>query len=424
MSIVLDTATGTGDLVQFLVGAVVLERGDGTTTDNLLAETKLVTFCDPSGEPSGLRLRPAPGGSYEKLHLMLVEGSGVRLRADGTTEPLQAVVDLVVPIADGLTHTANLDSWLAIGHDSAPVLLPSATGIVWTPRLAGRFDGSGHELDGLVPAFVEGTSIASTVPVCADGLLRIELDPACELSQDDVAGAVTRATFLDGLGGEDELRVRGELRRDGTFRAVRAHRGRGNDGPRLLGRIVELRPTVPSFVLRVQAEVRRGDRRLLAVPIDVEVLTANARLHRPNHAALAFGDLAVGQLAKVKVRSRQQVPGGLTQIIASEVEITSGDGVPPQPEWQGRVQSVDLPTRTIVVERRNDDPIVIGGVSLQTVTVHVAAGTPIQRRERNGSGRFAIELSGIVPTQDRIWFRGTVMGPDTVDATWVRVRED
>jgi hypothetical protein len=164
---------------------------------------------------------------------------------------------------------------------------------------------------------------------------------------------------------------------------------------------------------------------LLELPVDVEVLTANAQLHRPDHrVVLQFADLAPGQLAKVKVRSRQPVPGALPQIVASEVEITSGDGVPPQPEWHGRVQSVDLLTRTIVVERRNDDPIVIGGVSLQTVTVAVPVGTPIQRRERHGGGRFAIELSGVVAGQDRIWWRGTVTGPASVDATWVRVREE
>jgi hypothetical protein len=95
-----------------------------------------------------------------------------------------------------------------------------------------------------------------------------------------------------------------------------------------------------------------------------------------------------------------------------------------QPEWEGRVQSVDASVHTIVVVPRNDDPIIVLGVSVPQVTLTVGAGTFIERRAQSGGGDLTIGIGDIVPGQDRIWWRGIVTGPTTIDANWVRVREE
>ncbi len=422
--VVVDTATGRDGIVQFQVGAAVFKRLDGTTTGNVLAIPSVVTFTDPSGELSGLQLKSVPTGEYDSLHLMLVPGSGTVLFADGSRLPLTSNADLEIPIADRLQHDATSNTWLAVGHNFANTVLTTGTGLVWSPQLSGRIDGSTHEVDGLRPLLVDGDEVITTLPTAGDGVLYVEFAPTCTFADVDGPQGLTRAQFLRDLDREDDLRVIGEVRRDGRCVAEHARVSRRNDGPRLLGRIVELRPASTSFVLRVLAETRRGDRRRLDPPIDVLVMASDALIHRPNtREFLAFEHLLVGDLAKVKVRSRTEVPGGLTEIVASEIEVPRRDGEPLRPEWQGQVQAVDLATRTIVVQPRGE-PIVINGESVPFARVRVGIDTPMQRRERNGPGRTAITLEQVVAGQDRIWWRGTVTGPATTAATWVRVRHE
>jgi hypothetical protein len=425
VQVVVDTATGGDCLVQFQVAAAQLASADGTRTGNLLREPQLVTWSDPSGEVSGLQLLGVPRGEYAALHLLLVPGSGAALAADGGVRPLgYAGTELTVPIADGLQHADPGSSWIVLGHNAAPDVIVEAGGLRWVPEFAGRTDDGPVELAGLRPLVVQNGGVTASMPAAGDALLRIEFAPDCTFGDDQSNSYGGRGDFLAGLSQADELRVRGELGRDRRCLVRHARRGRGSDGPRLLGRILELRPAATSFVMRVQAEVRRGERRLLATPVEVVVRCAQARLQRPDsRVRLAFEDLAVGQLAKVKWTSRT-VENGVTIVVAREVEVTSGPGEPMQPEWQGRVQSVDVAAGRIVVVPRNDDPIVIGGVSVPEVVVLVDGDTVLQRRERQGPGRFAIELGDIVAGEDRIWFRGRVTGPATVDAVWVRVRQE
>ncbi len=59
-----------------------------------------------------------------------------------------------------------------------------------------------------------------------------------------------------------------------------------------------------------------------------------------------------------------------------------------------------------------------------SATVVVGAGTSRVRRGSQGAADTAIGLGDLVAGHDRSWWRGTVSGPSTVDATWVRVRDD
>jgi hypothetical protein len=88
------------------------------------------------------------------------------------------------------------------------------------------------------------------------------------------------------------------------------------------------------------------------------------------------------------------------------------------------VQAVRVAGNTITVVPRHDDPIFVNGVSVPQVDVVLTPGMRIVRRAEEGGGETTILIDGVVPGQDRIWWRGTVTGPTTIAATRVRVRED
>jgi hypothetical protein len=419
--LLVDTATGSDALVQFQVAAVAFERADGSLTGNVLPTPAAVTFADPSGEADGLLLQDVPTGDYASVHLLLAPGSGVGLYSDGTMAAVTGNADLEVPLAGGFQHSATARGWLAIGHNGG--LPPTAASVDrnWALAMSGRTDGSAQALQGLRIAAVQSPVLVAQAPVAGDGALQVEFAAGC--SFDDHPGG--RDDFLRACARGDDVSADGTLHRDGRFVADHVRRsGRANDGPRLLGRIGELRPATTSFVLQVQAEVRRGGRRLLPTPVEVLVDASLARMHASDtRRVLTFGELATGQLAKVEWTSRTPVPGNLELVVAREIEVASSS-VPMSPEWEGAVQSVDLNTGTIVVVPRGNDPIVVSGQSVASVDVHVGSGVPIERRELQGPGRSAITLGDVQPGSDRIWWRGTVTGPAAIDATWVRVRQD
>lgn len=425
VGVVLDTRSGTDGLVQFVVVAAVLERGDGSTSGNLLPRAAAVTFADPSGEASGLLLEGVPTGNYERLVLALAPSSGSLLAADGVARPIEAATLLTVPITDGLEHASTAVTWLAVGHNQAPIVA-SGGSMRFEPNLVGRAEGSEHELAGLEPVTIHASSVEARMPAAGGSVLALEFEPGCTFGDDQSNAFPNAASFVASLASDDELRVRGTLDRDGTFRVHHARHGRGNDGPRLLGRIQELRPSTTSFVMSVQAEVRRGERTLRNPPVDVLVQAGTARLQRPDaRVALAFADLAIDDLVKVKWSSRTPATATELELVsAREIEVTSGPGVPFEPEWEGLVQSVDQAAGRIVVVPRHDDPIVVDGAARSSVEVVVGPGTTLQRRARNGGGRTPISLADVVPNSDRIWWRGTVVGPTEIAASWVRVRED
>jgi hypothetical protein len=348
----------------------------------------------------------------------------MQMTAAGEHRSLGASNSLDIPIRDSLLHDAGGHSWLVVGHEVGETVQGSGSTWTFAPSMAARVDGSHHAVAGLHTERVQGERLWVSQPGADDAVLEVEFADDCSWSDDESRSFGSRGEFLTGLGREHELHVAGELHRDGRLVAHHAHRGAGNENPRLLGRITALDAATTSFTLRVQAEVRRGEIQLLAAPVDVRVLAAGARLEQDDsQAVLAFAALAIGDLAKVKWTSRTAVAGQLDDVVAQEVEVTPGAGAPLQVEWEGRVQTVDVPNNRIVVQPRGDDPIVINGVSVPQATLTVTASTVLLRRANSGGGEAAIGLGGIVPGQDRIWWRGTVTGPAAVAATWVRVRQ-
>lgn len=416
-----DTATGADGLVRFEVAAASFEPAVGAPTANVLRTPATVTFSDPTGELSGLRLDDVPAGDYLRLHLLLVPASGRVLYADGQQRDLVSAVDLVVPIAEGLQHRDVGPSWLAIGHNRSDTLVGAGSTMTWQPDLRGRAAGAELEFRDLEPTLVAGGQLQAAVPAADDARLQVAFTAGCTFGDDLSNTYSTRSQFLSGLSADDDLHVRGELGRDGRLLVKHARRGRGNGGPRLLGRITALQPAVSSFVLRVQAEVRRGVRSVLDTPVDVVVRVAQARLERPDDERLFFADLAVGQLAKVKWTSRTVVAGGLDVVVARSVEITAGAGVALRPEWEGLVQSVDLATGVVVVVPAPGEAIVVRGLSVASVLVVVDTDTVLQRRTADGR-ILGIDLSGVVAGSDRIVWRGTVVTPTAAVASGLRVR--
>lgn len=417
--VTVDTATGSDALVQFQVDGAVLVYADGSTTPNLLRNPHMVRLADPTGAPDGLVLGDAPSGDYTELRLFVVPDSGSALQPSGTILPARTVVDLVVPITDGLQHTSLATSWLVIGHNGqAPAVGSTAD---WLPQMTARADGASIALDDLDVAFVDHPAVVTRSGLHQDAALRITFADDCVFTGSDDGAHTDPNRFLDNLG-DDQLRIKGDLRRDGRCVAREAHRSGRNDNPRLIGRILALEAATASFVMSVQAQNPRGGWVLDPAPERVRIDASRARLHRPNHQPIQFSALQLNHLVKVKWISRSQPAGELPRLVASEVEVVASPAAM-QPEWQGRVHAVDTVARTITVRPRNDDPIVVGGVSLSQVTLQVDDGTHIERRARHGNGRSNIQLGDIVPDADRIWWRGTVTGPTTIDATWVRVRE-
>jgi hypothetical protein len=424
VNVVIDTASPGDGVVQFHVAAARLERVDGLLTGQLLRESTIVTFTDPSGEVASLRLHGVPGGEYRALRLGLVPGSGIVTQPGGQLRSLGADLEVSIPIPEPLLHPEGGVSWLVVGHNSGPTVAEQSDGSLrWTPTLAGRAEDSVLPLTGLDFALRQGDVVTTTLAAFGDAAMQVEFAASCSFGDDDGSAYSSSDDFLSRLQSGDELRVHGALGRRGRLLAFDARRGRGNDNPRLLGRILELEPVTTSFRMRVQAEVRRGNRAILDPPVEVVIRAGSARIQRPNNQPMSYAQLAVGNLVKVKWSSRG-VENGVPVFVAVEIEVPPGNGVPMRLEWQGRVQSVDLVSRTIVVVPRNNDPIVIQGTPVPQVDVLVGPTTQLQRRERHGGARYPIQLEAVVPGSDRIWWGGSVTGPTTIEASWIRVRED
>lgn len=419
--VVLDTANGSDVLLTVEVTAVSLEDRIGQATPNLLAQPTTLTLTDPSGEAEGLRLDGVPAGDYTKLHLLVTSGSGRGLFADGTVRDVFVPFDLVVPLTESLRHGAS-PSWLLVAHDKANPLQADLGSWLWGGALRGRADGAEVGLVDLVPVVVGSSQLRVAMPAAGDGRLEIAFENGCTFGDDqgNVYGAPSE--FLAGLSSAFDLELRGALARNGRLQVRQARRGRGNDGPRLIGRIVDLIPASRTFVLRVQAENRRGRRRLLANGTEVLVRTAQARIQRPNGTALSFADLQNGELAKVEWTSLAQVPGERDVYVARQVDVT-GTPAALAPEWQGLVQFADPATRILVLAPLPGELFYLLGAPATVLIAVVTDETVLERRAADGSLQ-PIQFADIVAGQDHAVLRGEAASTSTVVAARVRVQSE
>ena len=418
--VLIDTRAGHDALVQFVVAGAALERARGGLTEDLLRGSALVVFDDPAGAPAALPLAAAPADTYAALHLVLVPGSGQALEANGSTRVVRGPVDLRIPIPDGLEHGANAPSWLVVGHDE-PSLAVAAGELSWSPALSARLGGEPLVVDGLEAPVAGGDGLAVTLRAAADASLHLRWRPDCAFTDEVGTPYAGLGPFLDALTVADRVCVDADVWRDGCADVRRIWRGPRDGNVRLIGRVVDVDPTLPGFTLDVQATNGPGAPSVLAVPERVRVHTADACFARPNGESLTFADLAPGRLAKVYWRSFTTAPGAPRCYTAYRVELP-GQGAPAGRMWQGRVTAVDLVARTIGIEPRNGPAFVVAGQPFPAIRAHVAPGTPIERRGVPGAGAVAIDLADVQPGVDRIWVRGTATNPPTIEASRVRVR--
>ncbi len=416
--LIVDTRAGDEALVQFEVAGVTLERVDGTTTDTLLAEPAVVTFGDPSAAPCGLPLELAPAGDYVALHLVLTPSTGVAVTAAATLSALAAPLSVRAPFDERIAHRAGQDTWVVVAH-TREALRSVGGAVAWAPELVGRASGERVDLQGLTAPVVREDALYLT----AFGDRPVRCLQSVETEYFDLGGVqVDREAFVDGLVPEDELCVRGAIRRDGTLDLRRIERCRRQVRPRLIGHVQSVNAADETLVLRVQAANGPFGAVLLQTPEDVVVRASAASLERPNGAGISFGAVTAGRLAKVRWSSRETGLPGLDEYVAEQVVVPAqGHGAPLQ-QWVGDVDSVDVTAGVLVLSAR-EGAFSIQGQSVTEVDVVVDAATYIERRARRGAGRLAIPLSEVQPGTDRAWVRGDVLGPATIHATWIRVRE-
>lgn len=423
VTVLLDSRSGSDSWVQFLLAGATLEGPGGIETDNLLGEARILTVSDPSGEVQGLRLQVAPAATYQALHLMFAPGSGVGRTTSGDNLTVTGPVEVTIPITDGLLHDGTSESWLVIGYDSDALTVQGANA-VWAPELTARPDGTEIMLDPLEYPVVSGAELTLTAPMVDGAAVEIRCDAQCSYRDEQGNTYPTQAAFFQALTFDYDVCVQGTITRKGIIDAdIICHRPRYAQS-RLIGRVLELGANQDRFRFRVQAVNPRGSGPLLEAPAEVWVLTGDARIEAPNGDTLGFGDLAVDRLVKVKWNSVVVGPSGFETYTATEVQIPGGNSARPNPQWQARVASVNVAEGSFVIEPRNGKPIRISNQSVPQATVLVDANTVIERRAVQGSGTTTITLEDIQPGVDRVWIRGIVTGPTTIEASRVRVREE
>ena len=420
--VVVETRAGSDALVQFQLAGATLEGPAGDQTPNLLPESTILTVGDPTGEPSGLRLRAAPTGEYTALHLVFVPGSGIAIAPDGSSQAVAGPTDLRIPITSGLQHNQQNGSWLVIGHDSIPLSNP-ALPLTWNPVMTGRLDGASIQLRELRFPIANANSVAATATTVGNASLEVDCSAACVYEDDSGQPYPSRSAFLTDLSLDDDLSADGDLRRDGRLETTRLRRSRRSDQPRLIGSILAIDAATSSFTMQVVATRSNGNQVQLATPETAIIRAGNAIIEAASSTTTSFSSLAAGQMVKVKWFNRS-LSAGTPEYTAREVELLNSSNTSIQPEWEARVQSIGLNNQVIVIVPRSNDPIIIHGVSVPQAEVVVSNTTSIERRQNQGGTDFPITLAEIQAGVDRIWIRGTAIGSAMIAATRIRVRQD
>jgi hypothetical protein len=418
--LVLDTAAGTPALVQAQVVGATLERSDGSQTSNLLVAPRNVVLSHPSGEAEGLELRHVDGGNYTALHLVFAPGTGSAQMEDGSHHSVDlSSNDLRIAFEDDFVHGSRSENWLSVRHSSSSALTGAGTHHTWSPSLAGG--GAADDSLGGMTMHVSGRSangFTARIPGDDRGQVHVEIENESELFDDNGGRHGDHASWVAGVQVGDDVFVSGTISQNGTIRGRRARDDGQRNSPRHVGRITSLDGGAGTFEMDVLATTLHGDRSQMQTPDHVVVTVGTAEIHfSRTQQQLTFDDLQQGALVKVEFSSRTG-----SSVTAREIDVSSRDGQPQFPESEGLVSAVDIANNTITVVRRNNDPLLVGGQPLTSVTLHVSANTFLFRKDRSGGGRGAITLGQVVPGSDRIWFRGTVTSPGQVDADWVRVR--
>jgi hypothetical protein len=420
--VLLDPAAGTAATVQSQAISATLRQADGSMTSNLLAAPTNVALSRPSGEAEPIELRHVPDGVYHELHLTFAPSTGVAQFEDGSHHSVDLVSPtLVIPLEDSLHHGAGHDAWISMRHSRTEQLHASGSRHQWSPSLTAR-PAADDSIEGTEMHVIsrEANGFAATIPGDDHGVVHVEFEAGSELFDDHGGRRGGRDDFMRGVQVGDDVFVSGSLRSDGTVSGRRMrHHGDGSV-TRVVGRTTSVDPVALTVEMDLMGSVEHGHRSVAQVIEHVVVTIGSAPIRDSRtQVALMFADLVVGARLKVAVASRNG-----SNVTAREVEVESRDGSPSFPEAEGRVSEVDLQANTITVLPRGNDPLVVNGQPVSSVTVHVNTATQLFRMERSGGGVAPIPLANVLAGRDRIWVRGATDANGVVQATWIRVRQD
>lgn len=410
-----DTAAGQPNLVSTRVLGVSFEGPTGTLTGSALAAETEITLLDPAGESRGLVLSAAPPSGTVALRLLVVDPA-VAIAADGSQVAVSlGGTDLRIPLA---AAWAGGDAGLLVAHQGVPIFGTTATGWSWSPGFrAAAASTLGLRVSDAVVVAVDAARATILARLPGHGDLTVDIAIQSDALLTGASGApTTRAAFLAELSTGSVLACDASRSSSRSFEGRSLHhRGRSRGELHLLGRIASIDSPTQSFSLEVQSQ--RNDRTWVASSLGTITVDASGAVfyesHRSVQTALTFGDLTVGALVEVE--------GGPVQngtMIAREVELEDDSSTSQQGESEGRVQSVDLVLRTITVVPRGDDPLLVGGVAVTSATIEVGNDVPIDRKTDSGTVGTTLDT---LTSSDRIWVRGSVTGPTTIVARWIRV---
>lgn len=423
LSLLIDTAVDGQTTLAGRFEAVALERSDGALTTNLLAAPADLVLADTVGAPVLLRLQAPPAATYVALHLLL--GADVRVTgADGVRNGVvPSRVDQRIAL-EAPVVVAAATTWFELRHRSQLALQSRNDGrFDWTPDFGCR-RGDDRLLGGsslhIVSVAAAAFSFDATPSLDSSSVtLTVRVPASAILTRSDGAGTLDRATFFGLLALGREVRVQGQMSSSMEITATAVHlddTSSGSGENKVIGRIGSLDGGTRSLVVQVLRIVRGGAgldaSRLPALTVDA----TTASIHRSGarHLPLAFSDLAVGQVVELEWR------GAVVNnsVRAHEIEIESDAGAGGQIEIEGAVGEVRTGEGAIIAVPRGDDPLIVGGVSVNSARILISASTVLFRAD---DASVPITLAQVQPGE-RIWVKSYTLNGIDVAARVVRIR--
>lgn len=407
-TLLLDTSGGVNAPVQVRLIGVFVEDLAGARSADLLEAPIEVLLADPGGMTESIPLRALPDGVWDRF--VFAYDRAQRLGDPLGPMAVQPEMGAIAVPFDMPHPVSGADGQrLRVRHVAA---LGSGGGTLGSDLRAGAVTGAAFE------------SLHATIRPDGRAVFGGSLEAALSFETGASLSAPngshsSSSSWLAGFGRGESCDLDGTFVSNDRF-LVRSgsRRGRGGCERKAYGRLTSVDPVGLTVVVEVAFE-RDASGRIVASTGRRSFDASGARIVDDSPRGglpLQFSDLRTGQYLEVEFCS-----GPVAR--AYEIEIEDGPGFGAGPEIEGRVVGVDLMTREIHIGRRGDDPLLIGGQSVNAGVVELPNGLDVLRVYRGGRDPELVPLSGVRST-DRIWARGRVTGPARVVANWVRVRDD
>lgn len=410
--VLIDTSSTTDFALRATIVSAMFEDAAGNRSAPLLATPTSLLLADPAGTTEVLGLSAVAAGTWDAL--VLIYDSAQSLDpTGGATNLSPSFGSLRVAFDDRVTIRSSGLQVLRVRHAIAPA---TAGGLVTDLRAE---SATGSPVESMTVDVRAATSRASFGSGSTSDF-QLEFESNADLSGPD-GSSPDASSWLASFSSGDRADLDGVFLSDDRFRIRRGSR-RGDDScdQKVYGTITDVDLLALTIDVAV-AFLRDDSRNTIPASGTRRFDIATARIFEDASSSVSVprttADLMIGQFVEVEF-----CPG--TPDRAYEVEIEDGPGDDSRnPETEGRVVSIDLMSRTIQVAPRSDDPLIVGGISVSSAILDVPPSATLFRVFRGGRDPETIALDQ-VSSSDRIWFRGSVTGPQRVLADWVRVRDE